>query len=36
MPLSFFSEAYSVGVKSRNAMSISPFSSASFMVDDFV
>ena len=35
MPLVFASAAYSVGVKSRKAMSIVPFCRSSFMVDDF-
>ena len=35
MPLALPSEMSSVGVKSRNAMSISPRWRASFIVDDF-
>jgi len=35
MPLALASDAYSVGVKVWNAMSISPRWSASFMVEDF-
>ena len=35
MPVALPSAVYSVGVKSRNAMSIVPCWSASFMVDDF-
>jgi hypothetical protein len=33
--LSFRSERSSVGVNARKAMSMSPFSSASFIVEDF-